>query len=43
MARKKASIEGMRYGAFDYLTKPHELSELVEKINEAVHRKGEHG
>jgi DNA-binding response OmpR family regulator len=40
---KKASIEGMRYGAFDYLTKPHELSELVEKINEAVHRKGEHG
>jgi DNA-binding response OmpR family regulator len=40
---KKASIEGMRYGAFDYLTKPHELSELVEKINEAVHRTGEHG
>jgi DNA-binding response OmpR family regulator len=39
----KASFEGMRYGAFDYLTKPHELSELVEKINEAVHRKGEHG
>lgn len=33
---KKASIEGMRYGAFDYLTKPHELAELVEKINEAV-------
>lgn len=35
-----ASIEGMRYGAFDYLTKPHELAELVDKINEAVrHRK----
>jgi DNA-binding response OmpR family regulator len=33
---EKASIEGMRYGAFDYLTKPHELAELVEKINEAV-------
>lgn len=40
---KKASIEGMRYGAFDYLTKPHELSELVEKINEAVHLTGERG
>jgi DNA-binding response OmpR family regulator len=33
---EKASIEGMRYGAFDYLTKPHELAELVEKINEAI-------
>lgn len=33
---EKASIEGMRYGAFDYLTKPHELAELVEKINDAV-------
>ena len=33
---EKASKEGMRYGAFDYLTKPHELTELVEKIHEAV-------
>jgi DNA-binding response OmpR family regulator len=33
---EKASIEGMRYGAFDYLTKPHELAELVAKIHEAV-------
>lgn len=36
---EKASIEGMRYGAFDYLTKPHELAELVEKINEAIRRR----
>ena len=35
---KKASIEGLRHGAFDYLTKPHELAELVEKINEAIRR-----
>jgi DNA-binding response OmpR family regulator len=36
---EKASLEGMRYGAFDYLTKPHELAELVAKINEAVRHK----
>lgn len=33
---EKASIEGLRHGAFDYLTKPHDLSELVAKINLAV-------
>ena len=33
---EKASQEGLRYGAFDYLTKPHELAELVDKIHEAV-------
>jgi len=33
---EKASQEGMRFGAFDYLTKPHELSELVAKIHDAV-------
>ena len=33
---EKASIDGMRHGAYDYLTKPHELSELVAKIQEAV-------
>jgi DNA-binding response OmpR family regulator len=36
---EKASIEGLRYGAFDYLTKPHDLSELVIKINEAVRQR----
>jgi DNA-binding response OmpR family regulator len=38
---KKASVEGMRFGAFDYLTKPHELAELVAKIHAAI-RRGEH-
>ena len=33
---EKASREGLRFGAYDYLTKPHELSELVAKIHEAV-------
>jgi DNA-binding response OmpR family regulator len=33
---EKASIDGMRFGAFDYLTKPHELAELVQKIRDAV-------
>ncbi|PIE66899.1 MAG: two-component system response regulator [Deltaproteobacteria bacterium] len=33
---EKASKEGLRHGAYDYLTKPHELAELVAKINEAV-------
>lgn len=36
---EKASREGMRHGAFDYLTKPHELDELVAKLNEAVRQK----
>jgi DNA-binding response OmpR family regulator len=36
---EKASIDGMRFGAFDYLTKPHELEELVQKINDAVRRR----
>ena len=30
-----AAREGMEYGAFDYLVKPCELSELVERIREA--------
>jgi DNA-binding response OmpR family regulator len=36
---EKASKEGLRHGAFDYLTKPHELAELVAKINQAVRHK----
>lgn len=36
---EKASQEGLRCGAFDYLTKPHELAELVDKIHEAVHHR----
>ncbi len=31
----KAAQDGIRHGAFDYLTKPCELDELIQKINEA--------
>jgi DNA-binding NtrC family response regulator len=37
---EKAAREGIQYGAFDYLTKPCELEELLQKIREAVqHRR----
>jgi DNA-binding response OmpR family regulator len=32
---EKAAKEGMEFGAFDYLTKPCELEELLAKIREA--------
>jgi len=32
---EKAAREGMEFGAFDYLTKPCELEELIEKIRAA--------
>ena len=35
-ASEEAAREGIRLGAFDYLTKPCELEELVQKIHEAV-------
>jgi DNA-binding NtrC family response regulator len=31
-----AAKEGLKHGAFDYLTKPCDLEDLVEKINQAV-------
>ncbi|MEJ2731276.1 MAG: response regulator [Deltaproteobacteria bacterium] len=38
----EAAEQGIRMGAFDYLTKPCELEELLEKIMEAhAHRKQE--
>ena len=33
---EEAARQGIRLGAFDYLTKPCELEELVQKIHEAV-------
>jgi DNA-binding NtrC family response regulator len=33
---EKAAKEGIQFGAFDYLTKPCELEELLQKIHEAV-------
>jgi DNA-binding NtrC family response regulator len=34
-----SAIEGMQYGAYDYLFKPCEFEELLEKIREAVSSK----
>lgn len=35
----ESAIKGMRLGAFDYLTKPCELEELIKKIWQAVHQR----
>lgn len=32
----KEGMEGMKYGAFDYLMKPVDIKELIEKIQEAI-------
>lgn len=37
---EKAAREGIEYGAFDYLTKPCELEDLVKKIRQAAHQGG---
>jgi two-component system, NtrC family, sensor kinase len=41
-ATVEAAVEGMRLGAFDYLVKPTEIDQLVEKINRAHRRKLRH-
>ena len=41
-ATVETAIEGMKLGAFDYLMKPTEIEELVEKIAKAQARKTEH-
>ena len=38
---EKAAREGIALGAFDYLTKPCEFQELLEKIREARQRRNE--
>ena len=35
---EQAAKEGIQYGAFDYLTKPCELEDLVKKIHQATHQ-----
>ncbi|MDD3472162.1 MAG: response regulator [Syntrophaceae bacterium] len=37
---EQAAREGIKFGAFDYLTKPCELDELVEKLLQACKRRG---
>uniref|UniRef100_A0A7C3ZAK2 Response regulator n=1 Tax=Desulfobacca acetoxidans TaxID=60893 RepID=A0A7C3ZAK2_9BACT len=41
-ATVETAIEGMKLGAFDYLMKPTEIEELVDKITKAYKRKAEH-
>ena len=40
-ATVESAVEGMKIGAFDYLMKPVELRDLVEKIVKAYKRKAE--
>jgi DNA-binding NtrC family response regulator len=35
---EQAAREGVQFGAFDYLLKPCELEDLIEKIHEAAHK-----
>jgi FixJ family two-component response regulator len=37
----ETAIEGMKLGAYDYLMKPTDTTELVEKITKAMQRKTE--
>ena len=41
-ATVETAIEGMKVGAFDYLKKPTEMDDLVDKITKARSRKAEH-
>jgi DNA-binding NtrC family response regulator len=38
-ATVETAVDGIKLGAFDYLTKPCDLADLVEKINKAYARK----
>jgi two-component system, OmpR family, response regulator CpxR len=38
----ETAVEGMKLGAFDYLMKPAETKDLIEKIVKAFRRKSEH-
>jgi DNA-binding NtrC family response regulator len=38
-ATVETGIEGMKMGAFDYLMKPCDMEQLIEKVNEAAKRK----
>jgi two-component system, OmpR family, response regulator CpxR len=41
-ATVESAVEGMKIGAFDYLMKPTETKDLIEKIVKAYKRKVEH-
>lgn len=40
-ATVESAVEGMKLGAHDYLMKPCETEELIEKVNKAYERKAE--
>ncbi|NVM21906.1 MAG: response regulator [Desulfobacterales bacterium] len=40
-ASRESGIEGMKFGAYDYLRKPCDTEDLVSKINKAYNRKAE--
>jgi DNA-binding NtrC family response regulator len=39
-ASLETSMEGMQLGAYDYLLKPIKLEDLLEKLAQAIERKG---
>jgi len=41
-ATVESAIEGMRFGAFDYLMKPCDMGQLMGKVNEATRKKRRH-
>lgn len=41
-ATVETAIEGMKLGAYDYLMKPTEIEDLVQKIKKAYNRKAAH-
>ncbi len=41
-ATVESAIEGMKQGAFDYLMKPCDLAQLIDKTKEAVAKKHKH-
>jgi DNA-binding NtrC family response regulator len=41
-ATVESAVEGMKWGAFDYLMKPCEFELLLEKINQATEKKRQH-
>ena len=38
----ESAIEGMKRGAFDYLMKPCDIDQLMEKVTEAAAKKRQH-
>jgi len=41
-ATVESAIEGMRFGAYDYLMKPCEIEQLMTKVEEATKKKRDH-